>query len=328
MNLRKIGFFALSFVVVFFSCGKDDDDTPAIEVRDRGEQQIADDKALQDYFGKHYVNALAFENNDDARIKDLIIGELEDEEADPPSGIIKFSDLLEQPNSILEKKSVVFRETDYDYYILKLKQGKGDGSPSFVDDIRVLYEGFLLNGDVFDTNLEVPLTFDLATDIGLSGGVSGWLNVFPNFNTADDVDIEIDGTVSFKNPGVGVMFLPSGWAYFNFSKSGIPAYSPLIFKFELLQYFENDHDNDGVPSFLELGVNADNKTIDTLEKLVEIDTDGDRSPNFLDVDDDGDCILTINVDLNGDGDPSNDIGANEIPNYLGEEATTSKNNTN
>ncbi len=328
MSLRKIGIFTLSFVLFFLACNNDDDNGPAtLNTRDRAEQQVEDDSLLLDYLGRHYFNSSYFENNPDARVKDLVITKLQEGVTEAPDGYTILGDLLEQPNSILEKKEVVFRETDYKYYILKLRQGGGEGSPRFTDDIRVLYEGFLLDGQVFDTNLESPETFGLIGPRGIPGVIQGWLNVFPNFNVADDLgpnDVKPDGTVDYTNPGMGVMFLPSGLAYFSEVRGIISQYSPLIFKFELLQYYEKDHDNDGVPSYLEVGVNANNDLVDTHEKLVVIDTDGNLNPNFLDNDDDGDGILTINEDLNKDGDPTNDIGANGIPNYLDSEETKSK----
>ena len=48
-----------------------------------------------------------------------------------------------------------------------------------------------------------------------------------------------------------------------------------------------------------------------------LDTDKDGTPNYLDRDDDGDGILTINEDLDGDGDPTNDnTDGDALPNYL------------
>jgi hypothetical protein len=51
--------------------------------------------------------------------------------------------------------------------------------------------------------------------------------------------------------------------------------------------------------------------------LTNDDTDGDGTPNYLDNDDDGDGILTIDEDANGDGDPTNDdTDGDGIPDYL------------
>src|SRR5690606_32052266 len=88
------------------------------------------------------------------------------------------------------------------------------------------------------------------------------------------------------NYGLGVMFIPSGLAYFGSPLIGVPAYSNLIFRFELYQMEVNDHDNDGIPSYLE-DINENGNVYDD-------NTDGDNIPNFLDNDDDGDGVLTIN----------------------------------
>ena len=47
------------------------------------------------------------------------------------------------------------------------------------------------------------------------------------------------------------------------------------------------------------------------------DTDGDEIPDFLDTDDDGDGILTMDEDINNNFDPmDDDTNENGIPNYL------------
>ena len=73
-------------------------------------------------------------------------------------------------------------------------------------------------------------------------------------------------------------------------------------------YLDNDDDGDGVPTATELQLDADGNPFDT-------DNDGDV--DYLDDDDDGDGILTINEDVNMDGDPTNDdTDGNGIPDYL------------
>ncbi len=63
-------------------------------------------------------------------------------------------------------------------------------------------------------------------------------------------------------------------------------------------------------------------TFDDLDGIDEevddtVDPDGDSVPNYLDRDDDGDGILSIDEDPNGDGDPTNDDTDNDgLPNYL------------
>jgi gliding motility-associated-like protein len=70
-----------------------------------------------------------------------------------------------------------------------------------------------------------------------------------------------------------------------------------------------DSDFDGIPDIVEDLDGDGNPCTD--------DTDGDGLPNYQDVDDDGDGILTTNEDIDGDGDPANDdTDGDGIPNYL------------
>ena len=307
----KIKYYLLMILVlgtVLVACNKDDgpEGETAVPVKDRAEQQVIDNDSLIGYLETHYYNSSAFVSNPDPSLSDLIITEL------PEDGI------LPDPtnNTILidaiEERSTVFEETDYKFYILKLNQGGGD-TPSFADLIRVTYEGFLLDDTVFDSAV-TPVDFDMVPNLGGSI-ISGWRKVFPEFSEAESFVDNGDGTVDFMNHGVGVMFLPSGLAYFSQTQATIPAYSPLIFKFELLQTSQNDHDNDGIPSYLE-DLNGDTElTID------DDDTDGDLLPDYFDADDDGDGILTINelvptvytIDTNqGEQEPVLEVGEFEI----------------
>ena len=70
-----------------------------------------------------------------------------------------------------------------------------------------------------------------------------------------------------------------------------------------------DSDFDGVPDLVE-DINGNGSPCDD-------DTDGDGTPDYLDIDDDGDGVLTINEDINRDGDPINDdTDGDGTPNYL------------
>ncbi|AXP79150.1 FKBP-type 22 kDa peptidyl-prolyl cis-trans isomerase [Mariniflexile rhizosphaerae] len=312
MNLRKVSLYLLCLTIGVLSCKKDDDPDPVvIEIRDRAEQQLKDKDSLDKYLDTHYYNASEFESNTNPSISDIIIiKRLEGETI--PDGYTKLKDAVGMP------KTTIFAETDYEYYVLKLNQGGGD-SPKFSDKIRFNYEGFTLDDVVFDYSVN-PIDSDLiGNGITTSGLIPGWRKVIPEFNTAESFIENGDGTVNYTNKGLGVMFLPSGLAYFSNASGGIPAYSPLIFKFELLQMAENDHDGDGVPSYLE-DLNGDGEFTVNFEDLTDAtddDTDGDGTPDYIDVDDDGDGISTINEDINKDGDPTNDdSNDNGIPNYL------------
>ena len=82
----------------------------------------------------------------------------------------------------------------------------------------------------------------------------------------------------------------------------------------------DDTDMDGTPNYLDTDDDGDN--VLTIDELLDadgnpVDTDGDGDVNYLDNDDDGDGILTLDEDANRDGDPTNDDSdGNGIPDYL------------
>ncbi|MDD7887739.1 FKBP-type peptidyl-prolyl cis-trans isomerase [Flavivirga sp. 57AJ16] len=278
MKLRKIALITLCSVTCYLSCNKDDDGgLVTVEIRDRAEQQVKDKDSLLEYLATHYYNSSEFEAIANPTIGDLKITELA-EGTDVPDG----STLL-NASTKLETLEVDFADVKYEYYILKLKAGGGTESPTFADNVVVKYEGFTLDDKVFDSAVN-PVGFDL---IAL---VPGWRKVLPQFNVAESFVENGDGTVSFIDQGIGVMFLPSGLGYFSQAQAGIPAYAPIAFKFGLLQMSQNDHDNDGIPSYLE-DLDGDGEVFDE-------NTDGDFSRtgsfiyNYIDPDDDGDGILT------------------------------------
>jgi len=65
------------------------------------------------------------------------------------------------------------------------------------------------------------------------------------------------------------------------------------------------------------GILTMNEDINKDGEVMDDDTDGDKTPNFVDNDDDGDGTLTKDEDANGDGDPTNDdTDGDGIPDYL------------
>jgi hypothetical protein len=86
------------------------------------------------------------------------------------------------------------------------------------------------------------------------------------------------------------MFLPSGLAYYEQMPSSlIPSYSPLIFSFKLKSQKSRDHDRDGILSKYEVAAPT---TLVPNPKQKDYDTDGDGTPDFYDIDDDGDRVMT------------------------------------
>jgi len=309
---------------VGFSCGSDDGDG-IIEVpeADRTEQQVIDNDSLVTFLQSHYVNESFLTNNSTILFNEIEINQL------PENGELPNPDQNSLLIDMVETLTTTYFDVEYEYYILKINQGGSENSPNFSDKVRVSYEGTLMDDTIFDSS-STPVDFDLTSTI------AGWGRVLPEFNIAEDFVINSDGTVTYNNPGIGIMFLPSGLGYYSAAAGSVPVYSNLIFKFKVFQSELNDHDFDNVPSHLE-DINGD-------YDLTNDNSDDDTFADFVDSDDDNDGTLTIDEDLepdsdltvdrDGDGDPTNDIGDGDptnddtdgdgIPNYLDPDDTASR----
>ena len=265
-----------------FSCGDDDDDG-IIEVpeADRTEQQVIDNDSLVSYLHSHYVNVSLMSNNPTISFTEININQL------PDDGELPNPDQNSLLIDIVETLTTTYFDVEYEYYILKINQGGSENSPNFSDKVRVSYEGTLMDDTVFDSS-STPVDFDLTSTI------AGWGRVLPEFNIAEDFVINSDGTVTYNNPGIGIMFLPSGLGYYSAAAGSVPVYSNLIFKFKVFQSELNDHDFDNVPSHLE-DINED-------YDLTNDNSDNDTFADFVDSDDDNDGTLTIDEDLEPDSD--------------------------
>ena len=314
----------ITILLVGFSCGDDDDDG-IIEVpeADRTEQQVIDNDSLVSFLQSNYVDASILTNNPTISFTEININQL------PDDGELPNPDQNSLLIDIVETLTTTYFDVEYEYYILKINQGGSENSPNFSDKVRVSYEGTLMDDTVFDSS-STPVDFDLTSTI------AGWGRVLPEFNIAEDFVINSDGTVTYNNPGIGIMFLPSGLGYYSAAAGSVPVYSNLIFKFKVFQSELNDHDFDNVPSHLE-DINED-------YDLTNDNSDNDTFADFVDSDDDNDGTLTIDEDLepdsdltvdrDGDGDPTNDIGDGDptnddtdgdgIPNYLDPDDTASR----
>ena len=320
----KLYIFLITILLLGFSCGDDDDDG-IVEVpeADRTEQQVIDNDSLIIYFQTHYVNQTLLTNNSNISFPEIVINEL------PENGELPNPNENSLLIDLVETHTTTYLDVEYEYYIIKINQGGSENSPNFSDKVRVSYEGTLTDDTLFDSS-STPVDFDLTSTI------AGWGRVLPEYNNAEDFVVNLDGTVTYNNPGIGIMFLPSGLGYFSAAAGSVPVYSNLIFKFKLYQSEFNDHDFDNVPSHLE-DINGD-------YDLTNDDTDDDSYSNFVDSDDDNDGTLTVDEDLepdtdltvdrDGDGDPTNDIGDGDptnddtdgdgIPNYLDPDDTASR----
>ena len=307
-SLMLVGLIAL-----LFSCSNDDDGgITSVPPRLLSEVVAEDAAALEEYLSTHFYNYEDFENPPAGFDYRIVLDTIADENADkiplinrPELQTITLS--VDSDDFNLDDGETV----DHTMYFLSAREGAG-GSPTVADSTFLRYEGSLLNGSPFDatsTHIWQYLPFTLR---GYREGVS-------QLKSGDGVVVNPDGTTSITNAGAGVMFLPSGLAYFNSAIDGIPRYSPLIFKIEVGLYIEDtDYDNDGVPSILEDVDGDGDVTNDNTDEDEERKSGLLFLANHLDDDDDQDGTPTrdeIIIDAlgnltfpDGDGDG--------IPDYL------------
>lgn len=291
MKIRNYIFATTLIVIALSACKKDDDGDGTITVppRDRAEQEVDDNKLIEDYLKTHFYTLEDVDINGDGTLDyqrtkfDTIAGDNSGEQS------IMDSELLTE-------KKITRDDVEYTFYVLGLREGAGEHKPTFADSTLVTYRGELFYGDddkVFDSAVN-PVWFDLISI------VEGFKQALVDFKgAAPNPIVNADGSVTYSDFGELVVFMPSGLAYFSDSRDGIPIYSSLIFNIQLYSVNEADHDRDGLPSYLE-DIDGDGIVLDLGD-----DTDGDNTPDYADNDDDGDGTLTrdeITVnDTNGDG---------------------------
>ena len=278
--------------ITIASCSKSDSNS-TVALRAYPAQYKSDMDSIDKYIDTHYIQS--------------VDGDFNITMAKIPVGGSQLSLRLQQ-NYPLDTIKVQNDDHNVNYkiYYLKLREGVNE-STTAVDSVFVSYKGNLLTDGQFDYS-ESPIWFQL------QAVVAGWGEIIPLFKTGTYDASEGPNPTTFANFGAGVMFLPSGLAYYNQIPSAyIPSYSPLIFSFKLKSQRSRDHDRDGVLSKDEI-----NTAVGVSHKPKDYDSDGDGTPNFYDDDDDGDHFMTKNeIHKNTNGsiifeDTDND----GIPNYL------------
>lgn len=294
-HISKSGTLAMLLAVSLSSCGSDDNNTTEPEeLRDFLEQSITDDALLVDYLSNHFYNYEDFPRADDTEVT-ISIDTISGDNADK-TPMIEQVQQLSVP--ITDENGAV---TNHTLYYLVAEQGSElEKKPSIVDSIYVSYRGELLTGTIFDQR-NTPIWFDNIRVV--SGFRYGLQNFAPGTFSQDT-----DGTISFRDYGQGILFMPSGLGYYSSPQGLIPAYAPIVFTVSVYTSNVADHDNDGVFS-IEEDPDGDGNPLND-------DTDGDGTPNLLDFDDDGDGILTsLELDVDNDG-IIDDTDNDGIPDYL------------
>jgi len=297
MNKFKYYFILLLAGIAIVSCNKsDDDDVVTVPLRDYKEQYKADNDSIVKYLKTNYIKEVTPNF-------DIVIEKI-------PAGGTQTS-IWDQKEYTLKTRKVYSNDVTYEVYFLILREGTGS-KPMNTDKIVASYSGNLLNGTVFDSSYGNAETFNLFAYSPEGSVIEGWSEIFPQFRTGTSTTNAGTGVITYDNYGAGVMFIPSGLAYYASGKGTIPAYTSIVFSFKLfdLQRMDNEYTissstggvvilGDGVPDYLE-DVNGDGYVYDFRnttkypnppKELID-DTDGDGIADFVDFDDDGDGFST------------------------------------
>ncbi|SHG81773.1 FKBP-type peptidyl-prolyl cis-trans isomerase [Flavobacterium defluvii] len=282
MNKFKYYFVLLLASIAIVSCNKDKDEPETVPLRDYKVQYAADNDSIVKYLKTHYIKEVTA--NFDITIEKI------------PAGGTQTS-IMYQTDYPLQTRDVYNHDVNYKVYYLTLNKGVGQ-SPMNTDRIYASYVGSLLNGTVFDSSYGLGRNFELYMNSS-QAVIDGWGEIFPQFKTGTPNAAGPDGTVTYKDFGAGVMFLPSGLGYYGGGADNIPSYSPLVFSFKLFDLQRLDHDGDGVLDINE-DINKDGYLYDlrdtsrfpTPPATMKDDTDGDGIADFVDTDDDGDGFST------------------------------------
>ena len=298
MNKFKYYFILSITTLSLFSCSKDNNTAEIVPPRDYAVQYATDLADIEEYLKNYYIEDVS--PDVDTKITKIPAGGTQ------PS---IFSYLNSPTFPKLLSREVKLHDITYKLYYLVLREGTGT-SPSNVDEIYTTYRGeYLTTTKVDAVTTQTTTKFEEwiyePQKANLFGYIRGWKEIFPQFKTGNNTS-NLDGTVSHKDFGAGVMFIPSGLAYYAAGKGVIPGYSPLIYSFKLLATQRLDHEfkivdqvviaiPDGIMSFQE-DLDGDGYVWTKEELNAGVinpdDTDGDGIPDFLDTDDDGDGVST------------------------------------
>ncbi|MFE3849327.1 FKBP-type peptidyl-prolyl cis-trans isomerase [Flavobacterium sp. LB3P45] len=280
MNKFKYYFILSITTISLFSCSKND--TPAIEpLRDHAIQYASDNTDIEEYLKTNYitvVNHPGFTDDQDISIVKIPVGGTQ-------------KSIWDQTIYELKSRNISLHDITYKMYYLVLRNGTGT-APCNLDGVLTSYKGEYLERITASGVTTLTATpFEEVKNpqqmISLASVITGWSEIFPQFKTGTYAS-NGDGTVTYNDFGAGVMFIPSGLAYYSSGKGTIPSYAPLVFGFKLFEIQRLDQDNDGIPSYQE-DINGDGYMRVLATGVVNPDdSDGDGIPNFLDVDDDGD----------------------------------------
>lgn len=209
----------------------------------------------------------------------------------------------------LIKKNFQHQGRTYSYWYFMVKPGAvtkipygytqaTSARPTEHDGVLLDYKGYTLKEGLYDSTTKYALnetpfeTTNYPVELRLTGVIKGFSRILPKFGSSATTTINNDGSVVHQGYGSGIMIFPSGMGYYNNSSTSIPAYSPLLFTFNLYDVKRFDLDQDGIMSYRE-DLNNDGYFYANFSAALNDDTDGDGTTNALDYDDDGDGVITF-----------------------------------
>ncbi|MET3027531.1 FKBP-type peptidylprolyl isomerase [Flavobacterium sp. UW10123] len=307
MNKFKYYFVLLLAGLAIVSCNKKDDDDPVIvPLRDYQEQFNTDNADIEEYLKTYSITI--------SPNMDVTFTKITDPAAQP--SIMSYLNSATFPKLLLREIKYVHGIT-YKMYYLVLREGVGT-APMNTDGVVTAYKGEYMkriDATAKDPSYVTTTLFEQVVyprvSLDLFTTIMGWSEAFPQFKTGTTTYGD-DGTANYQDFGAGVLFIPSGLAYYAGGSGSIPAYSPLVFTIKLYDIRRMDHENNGYSSVGELILNPDG-VFDYQEDLDgdgyvrdyrnttlypnppaknPDDSDGDGIPDFLDQDDDGDGYTT------------------------------------
>jgi hypothetical protein len=295
MNKFKFYFIVLITTFSLFSCSNNDTTAEITPPRDYTAQYTTEIADIETYLKTNFITVIdnpGFTDDQDVTISKITAGEIS---------------IWDQTTYQLKSREVNLHGVPYKVYYLVLRQGVGQ-SPSNADAVLASYNGRYLQSTTAEAVTTVAATgFEEVKlpeqFLSLLSTIKGWGEIFPQFKTGNYDEHKVnnipDGTIDYTDFGAGVMFIPSGLAYYDYGAGSIPSYAPLVFSFKLYEIQRLDSDGDGILNYQE-DLNADGYMYDyrnlvnypTTPATNPDDTDGDSIPDFFDIDDDGDNYTT------------------------------------
>lgn len=276
--MKFFRYSSVLLLLVLLSCSKDKKDK--IEPpRDEQEVYLENLQEIEHFLETHYYYLETHQGT--TQYKRVVFDSITGENSDK-------TPLIDDP--ALKTKTVKTKKVEYTVYYLEVRKGSEEEyQPTFADKVAITYQASRMNGEKFAETInpeviDIPLTNHMFFNQGkIRGAIAG----VTEFRGASGFEENSDGTISYADDyGIGAVFIPSGLGFFQnppFTLS-IGQYKPFVFSFQLYKAVQMDHDDDGIPSFME--------DLEGTEDLYDTDTDKERTPNFLDNDDDGDGLPT------------------------------------